>query len=112
MFNISVLLDVEANLPETSPFFVCPNGFGEHLFSNVYNTWDVRITLVLHPILLRLEIIIYFFKFHDAVLTPCGKERENGYTPHNIRIVAISQAVGRTLLTFFHKIERGVYLHV
>ena len=29
MFNISVLL---ANLPETSPFFVCPNGFGEHLF--------------------------------------------------------------------------------
>ena len=28
-------------LPETSPFFVCPNGFGEHLFSNVYSTWDV-----------------------------------------------------------------------
>ena len=26
------LLNVEANLPETSPFFVCPNGFGEHLF--------------------------------------------------------------------------------
>ena len=36
MFNISVLLDVQANLPETNPFFVCPNGFGEHLFSNVY----------------------------------------------------------------------------
>ena len=48
-----------------------------------------------------------FFAFQDAVLTPCGKEKENGYTPHNIRIVAISQAVGRTLLTFFHKIERG-----
>jgi hypothetical protein len=32
LFNISVLLDVQANLPETSPFFVCPNGFGEHLF--------------------------------------------------------------------------------
>jgi hypothetical protein len=46
-FNISVLLDVQANLPETSPFFVCPNGFGEHLalvstfISNVYSTWDV-----------------------------------------------------------------------
>jgi hypothetical protein len=32
MFDILVLLDVQANLPETSPFFVCPNGFGEHLF--------------------------------------------------------------------------------
>ena len=32
LFNISALLDVQANLPETSPFFVCPNGFGEHLF--------------------------------------------------------------------------------
>jgi hypothetical protein len=41
LFNISVLLDVQANLPETSPFFVCPNGFGEHLFSNVYSSWDV-----------------------------------------------------------------------
>ena len=34
-------LCVQANLPETSPFFVCPIGFGEHLFSNVYSTWDV-----------------------------------------------------------------------
>ena len=32
MFNISVLLDVQANLPETSLFFVGPNGFSEHLF--------------------------------------------------------------------------------
>jgi hypothetical protein len=32
LFNISVLLDVQANLPETSPFFVLQNGFGEHLF--------------------------------------------------------------------------------
>ena len=39
MFNISVLLDVQANLPETSPFFVCPNGFSEHLLSNVYSTY-------------------------------------------------------------------------
>ena len=31
------VLDVQANLPETS----CPNGFVEHLFSNVYSTWDV-----------------------------------------------------------------------
>ena len=38
MFNISVLLDVQANLPETSPFFVYPNGFGGHLFSNVYSS--------------------------------------------------------------------------
>ena len=37
MINISVLLDVQANLSETSPFFVCPNGFGEHLLSNVYS---------------------------------------------------------------------------
>jgi hypothetical protein len=37
----SVLLDVQANLPETSPFFVWHNGFGEHFFSNVYSTWDV-----------------------------------------------------------------------
>ena len=36
LFNISVLLDVQTNLPETSQFFVCPNGFGEHRFSNVY----------------------------------------------------------------------------
>ena len=41
LFNISVLLDVQTNLLETSPFLVCPNGFGEHLFSNVYSTWDV-----------------------------------------------------------------------
>ena len=33
MFSISALLDVQANLPETSPFFVYHNGFGEHLFS-------------------------------------------------------------------------------
>ena len=43
MFNISVLLDVQANLPETSSFFVCPNGFGEHLFSNIYSAWDVEL---------------------------------------------------------------------
>ena len=43
MFNISVLLEVQANLPESSPFFVSPNGFGEHLFSNVYSTWDVQL---------------------------------------------------------------------
>ena len=43
LFNISVLLDVQANLPETSPFFVSQNSFGEHLFSNVYSTWDVQL---------------------------------------------------------------------
>ena len=41
-FDISVLLDVQADFPETSPFFcVCPNGYGEYLFSNVYSIWDV-----------------------------------------------------------------------
>ena len=30
-----MLLDVQANLAETSPFFVYLNGFGEHLFSNI-----------------------------------------------------------------------------
>ena len=39
LFTIPVLLDVQANLPEISPFSVCPNG--EHFFSNVYSTWDV-----------------------------------------------------------------------
>jgi hypothetical protein len=33
LFIISVLLDVQANLPETSPYFVFPNGFGEHVFT-------------------------------------------------------------------------------
>ena len=32
LFNISVLLDVQANLPKTSPFLSAQNGFGEHLF--------------------------------------------------------------------------------
>ena len=43
LFNIFdwFLLDVQANLSETSPFFVYPNGFGEYLYSNVNNTWDV-----------------------------------------------------------------------
>ena len=42
LFNISVLLDVQANLPESSPFFVCPNGIGEHLFQMfIVHTWDV-----------------------------------------------------------------------
>ena len=45
MFNISVLLDVQANLPETSPFFICPNGFAEHLLSNVYSKYLECITL-------------------------------------------------------------------
>ena len=37
LFNILVLLDVQANLPEANTFFVCPKGFVEHLFSNVYS---------------------------------------------------------------------------
>jgi hypothetical protein len=39
--DLRFLLEIQVILPETSPFFVCPNGFGEHLFSNVYSTWDV-----------------------------------------------------------------------
>ena len=49
LFNVSVLLDVQANLPETSPFFVCPNSFGKHLFSNVYSTYLGCITLTGGP---------------------------------------------------------------
>ena len=40
-YFVFVLLDVQANLPETSSFFVCPNGFGEYFFWNFYSTWDV-----------------------------------------------------------------------
>ena len=47
LLNISVLLDIKANLPETSPFFVCPNGFGEHLISNLYSIYLGCITLVI-----------------------------------------------------------------
>ena len=35
LFNISVLIDIQFNLPEISPFLVCPNGLGEHLFSKI-----------------------------------------------------------------------------
>ena len=41
LFMILVLLDVKANLPETSPFFICPNGCTEQLSSNAYDTWNV-----------------------------------------------------------------------
>ena len=47
-YGISVLIDVQANLPETSPLFVCPIGFGEHLFLNVYGTYLGCITLALY----------------------------------------------------------------
>ena len=46
MFHISVLLDLQANLPKTCTFFVCPNGFGEHLFSNVCSMYLGCITLI------------------------------------------------------------------
>ena len=60
MFNISVLLDVQANLPETSPFFVCPNGFGEHFFSNVYSTLNSnskRLKRKFHRLFLLIRLI-------------------------------------------------------
>ena len=41
LFMILVLLDVKANLPETSPFFICPNGCTEQLSSSAYDTWNV-----------------------------------------------------------------------
>ena len=37
-----VLHDLQANLPQTSPFSICPNGFSEKLPSNVYSTWHVQ----------------------------------------------------------------------
>ena len=36
-----LLLGVQANLPETSSFFICPNGCAEQLPSVVYSTWDI-----------------------------------------------------------------------
>ena len=39
----SIISNHGLNLPETSPFFVCPNRFDEHPFSNVYITWDVSL---------------------------------------------------------------------
>ena len=42
-----VLHDLQANLPQTSPFSICPNGFSEKLPSNVYSTWDVRYRVTL-----------------------------------------------------------------
>ena len=39
LFNISVLLDVQANLPETNQFFVFMAWVST--FSNVCSTWDV-----------------------------------------------------------------------
>ena len=39
--NVKSLLDVQASLPETSPFFVCPNVCSEQLFLSVVSTWDV-----------------------------------------------------------------------
>ena len=41
MILVLVLLDVKANLPETSPFFICPNGCAEQLSSSPYDTWNV-----------------------------------------------------------------------
>jgi hypothetical protein len=42
--NILLLLDVQTNLPETSQFFVCPNGWADQLLYSVYNsTWDISI---------------------------------------------------------------------
>ena len=41
LFNISVLLDVQANLPETSPFLFAQMALVQALFSNVYSTWDI-----------------------------------------------------------------------
>ena len=41
LFMILVLLDVKANLPETSPFLICPNDCTEQLSSSAYYTWNV-----------------------------------------------------------------------
>ena len=36
-----VVLYIQANLPETRLFFVCPNGYAMQLHLSVYTTWDV-----------------------------------------------------------------------
>ena len=51
LFNISVLLDVQqANMLETSLFLVCPNSFDEHLFSNVYSSWELGCITLLNTL--------------------------------------------------------------
>ena len=44
--KFQVLLDnVQANLPETIPFFICLNGCAEQVFFQVftYTTWDIKL---------------------------------------------------------------------
>ena len=62
LINISVLLDVQAYLPETSPFSVCPNGFGEHLFSNVYSTYLGCITLYVPCLFCQMQFSVWWRK--------------------------------------------------
>ena len=47
---ILVSLDVQANLRETSPFFVCPNyqmALVSTFCSNIYSTWHVKLCVEL-----------------------------------------------------------------
>jgi hypothetical protein len=39
--DLRVLLEIQAILPETSPFLSAQMAVLEQLFSNVYSTWDV-----------------------------------------------------------------------
>jgi hypothetical protein len=39
--HITMRHPVQGNVPETSPFFISPNGCAEQLSSSVYSTWDV-----------------------------------------------------------------------
>ena len=62
-FRFLFLLDIQANLLETSLVFVCQNGFGEHLFSNAF------IVLEMYGFDLLFESIILLF----SKLIPIGK---------------------------------------
>ena len=39
--RFKILLDVQANLPETSPLVIYPNGCAEQIPLHLYGAWDV-----------------------------------------------------------------------
>ena len=115
LFNISVLLDVQANLPETSPFFVCQNGFGEHLFSNVYSTWctlhRIWIGIFFHLIFIINITTNLYFKFlsqsqENLVLSinPHKETKFYGiYVLSNQKFLKSSCELKPFITTFYHQ---------
>ena len=77
--NISVLLDVQVNLPETSPFFVYPNGFGEHFFQMfiVFGTYNFE--SYLNPFV-RFDRILF-----SESSTECQERKKEYITECNLK---------------------------